>query len=213
VTFSRWIRFWPRLAFIGGILVVLAGALFWTLIPDPDYRLKELLSFGRYHRYDAEINQAARRYGVPPDLIRAVIWRESRFHPDLMGTHGERGLMQITEAAAADWTRAEKIETFVPTDLFDPKVNIEAGTWYLRQALAYWADRDDSIPFALAEYNAGRSRVSRWVGAVDPANPTTAEDLVATMDFPATRRYLSAIIARYEYYRLRNAERATRPDL
>ena len=43
--------------------------------------------------------------------------------------------MQITESAAIDWARAEKIQTFVSSDLFDPKVNIEAGTWYLNRAL------------------------------------------------------------------------------
>ena len=43
--------------------------------------------------------------------------------------------MQITENAAIDWARAEKIQTFVSSDLFDPKVNIEAGTWYLIEPL------------------------------------------------------------------------------
>ncbi len=35
--------------------------------------------------------------------------------------------MQITDSAAIDWARAEKIQTFVSSDLFDPKVNIEAA--------------------------------------------------------------------------------------
>lgn len=189
-----------RRIFLGGILAAVAVGLFWALADDPDYRLKEWLAFGRYHHFDAEIEQASQRYGVPPDLIRAVIWRESRFHPRQVGEHGERGLMQITEPAASDWAKAEKIETFVPTDLFDPKVNIEAGTWYLKQALQYWADRDDPVPFALAEYNAGRSRVNRWVKGSRSAHPATASDLKKEMDFPATRRYLDTIIARYEFY-------------
>ena len=189
-----------RRIILAGIPVVVAAGLFWVLADDPDYRLKEALAFGRYHRFDDEIEQASRRYGVPSDLIRAVIWRESRFHPRQVGEHGERGLMQITEPAASDWVRAEKIETFVPTDLFDPKVNIEAGTWYLKQALQHWNDRDDPIPFALAEYNAGRSRVKRWTKKPDSAPPASASDLKEEMDFPATRRYLDAIIARYEFY-------------
>lgn len=183
-----------------GILIAVFVGLFWISTDDPEYRLKELLAFGRYHRFDSEIAQASTRYGVPPELIRAVIWRESRFRSEQVGDHGERGLMQITEPAASDWVKAEKIETFVPTDLFDPKVNIEAGTWYLKQALQHWGDRDDPVPFALAEFNAGRSRVNRWAKKPTSASPATASELKEEMDFPATRRYLDTIIARYEFY-------------
>lgn len=198
-SFFRWI--------LGaGILVAVAAGLFWVWADDPDYRLKEWLALGRYQRFDAEISQASQRYDVPAELIRAVIWRESRFHPNQVGDHGERGLMQITEGAASDWAKAEKIETFVPTDLFDPKVNIEAGTWYLKQALQHWRDRDDPIPFALAEFNAGRSRVNRWAKKSALASPATASELKEEMDFPATRRYLDTIISRYEFYRLQAAE-------
>jgi len=199
-------------AFVAGILIAVIGGLFWAVADDPEYRLKEWLAFGRYHHFDAEIAQASTRYGVPPELIRAVIWRESRFHSEQVGEHGERGLMQITEGAASDWAKAEKIETFVPTDLFDPKVNIEVGTWYLKQALQHWGDRDDPVPFALAEYNAGRSRVNRWVKESQSGQPVTASDLTAKMDFPSTRRYLDTIIARYEFYRLRNSDGGLRID-
>lgn len=192
-SFFRWI--------LGiGVLIAVFVGLFWIFADDPDYRLKEWLAFGRYHHFDAEIAQASARYDVPPELIRAVIWRESRFRSEQVGEHGERGLMQITEPAASDWVKAEKIETFVPTDLFDPKVNIEAGTWYLKQALQHWGDRDDPVPFALAEFNAGRSRVNRWAKRSTSVPPATASDLKKEMDFPATRRYLDTIIARYEFY-------------
>ena len=30
-------------------------------------------------------------------LVKAVVWRESRFDPKKQGSHGERGLMQVTE--------------------------------------------------------------------------------------------------------------------
>jgi len=185
------------LAFAG-----LAGAIlvFWGMSDSGEYRLKEALAFGRYQNYDPLIRQASQRHGVPPELIKAVIWRESRFHPDKVGNHGERGLMQITENAAADWTKVEKIETFLPTDLFDPKVNIEAGTWYLKRALEHWAARDNAVPFALAEYNAGRTRVRRWVKESGRGEAAEAADMQTAMDFPATRRYIESIVARRDFY-------------
>lgn len=181
-------------------LAALAGGLFWLLAEDPEYLAKEAFAFGRYRKYDAMIKEAARRYEVDPALIKAIIWRESRFHPEKMGAHGERGLMQITENAASDWARAEKVTTFKPDDLFDPRTNIAVGTWYLKRALTHWAAKDDPTPFALAEYNAGRTRVKRWVQDSGRGETAGAGDLQTAMDFPSTRSYISTIVDRYHYY-------------
>jgi len=190
--------------FVIGVVVLavlaVAAAVFLALADDPSYLAKEAIAFGRYQKYDGLIRQASQRYGVAPELIKAVIWRESRFQPHKVGTQGERGLMQITENAAADWALAEKIETFAPTDLFDPKVNIEAGTWYLKRALAHWSAKDDPVPFALAEYNAGRTRVKKWVKNSGQGETANAGDLQMAMDFPMTKNYINAIAARYEFY-------------
>lgn len=181
----------------------MGGALFFYLVEDAEYRAQEIVFAQRYGKYDPLIIQASLRYGVPPELIKAVIWRESRFQPEKVGTQGERGLMQIMEPAASEWAKAEKIETFAPTDLFDPKTNIEAGTWYLAKALSHWSTKDNAIPFALAEYNAGRSRVQRWVRDSGRGLQAGAEDMQLAMDFPLTKSYISSIVARYDAYKKR----------
>jgi len=185
------------------VLGAVAAVVFWKVAEDPEYQVQEIVFAERFGRYDGLIREASKRYGVPPELIKAVIWRESRFHPDKTGQHGERGLMQITEGAASDWARVEKIETFVPTDLFDPKINIVAGTWYLKKALDHWAAKDDPVPFALAEYNAGRTRVKRWVNDSGRGATAGADDLQTAMDFPATKSYIAAITARQDFYKQR----------
>lgn len=148
--------------FVTASLLLAASYFYIRRSPLRDYLVQELIFHVRFTRYDSLIAQASARHGVNPSLVKAVIWRETRFQPQMQGSHGERGLMQITEVAATDWVKAEKVETFVPTDLFDPKTNIEIGTWYLGRAIKHWAHKDDPIPFALAEYNAGRTRVKRW---------------------------------------------------
>ena len=188
----------PRLALLGAILLPLLALGAWLFAGhDENYALQKLFFHARYDRYDEFIVQAANRYGVSPSLVKAVIWRESRFHPDMLGAHGETGLMQITEGAAQDWARAEKVETFVPVDLLDPKINIEAGTWYLANALRRWSGKDDPVPFALAEYNAGRTRVIRWEKTSGLGGGFGAEGLHSIMDFPATRAYIRSIVDRY----------------
>ncbi len=190
----RFIRF----AIPAVILLVAVALGAWLYAGhDENYALQRLFFRSRYDRYDGQINQAANRYGVSPALVKAVIWRESRFQPGMVGAHGERGLMQITEGAARDWAKAEKIETFSPTDLFDPKTNIEAGSWYLAKALRHWSEKDDPVPFALAEYNAGRTRVIRWEKNSGLGGDFGAGDLHSIMDFPATRAYIRSIVDRY----------------
>jgi soluble lytic murein transglycosylase len=186
---------------LGLTALALAGTAAFLVLTDKDpaYRLASWLSFGRHQSHDEMIAVAAARHGVDPLLVKAVIWQESRFHGDKLGGHGERGLMQVTEPAAQDWVKAEGIETFVPQDLLDPKTNIEVGTWYLGRALRHWSGQEDPLPFALGEYNAGRSRVKRWSGG----ELMTAQELDAAMDIPSTRAYIAAVRARYDYYRER----------
>lgn len=196
-----WHLLMKRLLVIFALVFAALALTFFPGLPDDfEYRAKEAISFGRYKKHDALIQQASQRYGVPPELIKAVIWRESRFQPRKVGAQGERGLMQITENAAADWALAEKIETFAPTDLFDPKVNIEAGTWYLKRALAHWSAKDNPVPFALAEYNAGRTRVKKWVKNSGRGETAGAEDLQTVMDFPMTKSYITSIVTRSDFY-------------
>lgn len=181
-------------------LVIAAGAGFLVLTEsDPAYRLAEIASLGRYNAYDSEIATVAARNGIDPLLVKSVVWQESRFQPGKLGGHGERGLMQVTEPAAQDWVEATGVGTFAPTDLLDAKTNLEVGTWYLAQALKHWSGQDDPLPFALGEYNAGRSRVKRWSGGLQ----MSAEELARAMDIASTRAYVAAVRNRYEYYRKR----------
>ena len=43
----------------------------------------------RDHSQDAPILAASRRYGVEPALVKAVVWRESRFNPRTVGGRGK----------------------------------------------------------------------------------------------------------------------------
>lgn len=192
--------FLKRLLFVFALAAFTAAGLLLWRSPDPLYTLDSWRATGRFEDYDALIAATARKHDLDPLLLKALIWRESSFQADKMGSRGERGLMQVGEGAARDWATAEKIETFVPTDLFDAKTNLEVGAWYLKKALVRWKEKTDPKPFALAEYNAGRTRVDRWIVATDLGEKATAEDLLAAIDFPSTRRYVEDILRRHRYY-------------
>lgn len=176
------------------ILLALAVGLVWGGMALYEYMMEPVDE----KRFDSHIYTMARRYDMDPDLIRAVIWRESRFDPDVYGAAKERGLMQVTPIAAEDWIRSEKIKDFELDDLYDPHTNIHAGTFYLARALGRWKDRDDPLPFALAEYNAGRTHARRWV---DPASPSSRAAFMERIDYPTTKKYIEVIEKKYQEYR------------
>ena len=189
-----------------GLLAAVGIGVFLSRSADSQYAVYELAFHARFHRYDGLIQDAAKRRGIDPMLIKAVVWRESRFRPDKLGLDGERGLMQITDAAAKEWVKSEKIANFVPTDLFDPKTNIDAGSWLLARALHRYEGRDDPLPFALAEYNAGRSRVAKWAGeneGGDPANQASGQKFLANIGFADTKKYVETVQERVRYYHQR----------
>ena len=148
----------------------------------------------RVHHFDDDIRAAAARYGLNPELVRAVVWQESRFNSQARGQAGELGLMQIRDLAAEDWAVAEGVEPFHHLMCLNPRTNTLAGTWYLAKLIARYPQTDDPIVFALADYNAGRSHVLRW--AKGPAATNSAAFLQA-MTFPGTRKYITSILGRY----------------
>jgi soluble lytic murein transglycosylase len=169
---------------------------------DPVYTLYEWISPARFQRYDQLIRSVATVHHLDPMLVKAVVWRESRFDARKYGGAGERGLMQVSEKAAREWARENKIDNFQVEQLFDPKRNLEAGTWYLRRAFEHWQHQTDPLAFALAEYNAGASRAQRWAGKNDVAD-IPVRKFLQNIDFPGTRSYVDSIIARYKFYQRR----------
>jgi soluble lytic murein transglycosylase len=151
----------------------------------------------RERRFDPLIIAAAQRYGVEPALVKAVVWRESGFNPKARGSKEELGLMQIRSAAAGEWAQAEKLSSFQTGHLLDPRTNTLAGTWYLGKLLRRYQRTDSPIPYALADYNAGRSHVLRWNRG---RGETNASIFLEQIDYPGTRKYVLAVIGRYRVY-------------
>jgi soluble lytic murein transglycosylase len=148
-------------------------------------------------RVAPQIQAAARQYGVDPLLVKAVVGRESGFHPGARGAKGEIGLMQIQEAAAREWADAQHLRSFVHEHCRDPGTNTLAGTFYLSKLLKRYAETDNPVPYALADYNAGRSNVRKWtVGAA----ATNSAVFVEQIGFPGTKAYVKSVMRRRAIY-------------
>lgn len=92
------------------------------------------------------LDAAAAKYGIPPNILKAVAWQESNWRPDARsfdGGHG-KGVMQIDDRFH-DFARTNEV--------FDPAKNIDYGARYLRQLY----DQTGSWEAALKRYNGGSS--------------------------------------------------------
>ena len=100
----------------------------------------------------------ARNYHLDPALLAAVIYQESKFHPDARSDRGAVGLMQLLPDTAEGIAERTGGSQFRVSDLYDPEINVRYGAWYLRHLL----DKYGSERLALAAYNAGQANVDRW---------------------------------------------------
>ncbi|OXM15634.1 lytic transglycosylase domain-containing protein [Paenibacillus herberti] len=107
--------------------------------------------------FDQLINGAAAKYDISPSLIRSVIDAESSFNPQAVSSAGAKGLMQLMDGTASG---------LGVTNSFDPAQNIDGGTKYLSYLLGKF---ENSVPAALAAYNAGPGRLDR-LGIKDEAS-------------------------------------------
>lgn len=139
---------------------------------------------------------AARRHGIPSSLVKAVIWKESRWLPNVVGKDGEIGLMQITQGAVDDWRRLEKQPAPSRGDLFKPELNIEIGTWYLAWTGKHWRGYKSQEILQLAEYNAGYTRVNKLWKPESPDQELALEKI----SFPGTRDYIKQILIKKSHY-------------
>ena|SRR5437763_7549052 len=195
-------RFFLKFIICLGLAIAAGLALVAWRSGDPIYTTYEWISPARFHQFDNLIRTIAAEHQLDPMLVKALVWRESRFDPHKLGSAGERGLMQVTERAAREWAREVHVQNFQPEDLFDARTNLEAGAWYLRRAFQHWEHQNNPTAFALAEYNAGASRAQRWANN-DASAPLPEQSFRENIDFPGTRKYVQSILRRYDFYRAR----------
>ena len=138
---------------------------------------------------DKLIDRVSKEEKVSPALLKAVVWKESKFDNRRVGKKGEIGLMQLMDGAVTDWARAKKRDIPKKDDLFDPELNLEIGAWYLAWSSRLWPGREDREVLQLAAYNAGCGNVERLWLPKDPSKPLTIDMIT----FSSTREYIKLI--------------------
>lgn len=140
--------------------------------------------------YKEGIARVAKRYGLDPYLVAAVVNTESGYDPAAVSSAGAVGLMQVMPSTAEWVTGLRSWRGGQSPDLNDPDDNLELGACYLGYLLEIF---EGAVRVALAAYNAGQGVVGEWVKAAGGTDSFGPSDIV----YSETR----AFVERVEHYR------------
>lgn len=128
----------------------------------------------------------------------AIARQESALESTVQSPAGARGLMQLMPATAKDSAKKLHMQNYHSSDqLYDPKINIELGTYYLNYVYQLY---DNNRILASAAYNAGPNRVKIWLQ--ESSNQLDPIAFIESIPFTETRNYVKNVLV-YEYiYRL-----------
>jgi soluble lytic murein transglycosylase len=137
--------------------------------------------------FSDEVSNAARRAGLPPEIVYSVVRQESLYRTGAVSTAGAMGLMQLLPDTARRTALLWKLPSPRRADLFDPSVNTSLGAAYLRSLLDQF---EGQLPVALAGYNAGPNAAQRWL----PPHPLDADVWIENIPYNETREYVQRVL-------------------
>ena len=179
--FSRVMRSLPLLA--KAVLALALGLVlswFWASARSPDpVSSSEIRSV---------VDRYCQLYGVDPVMVRAVIRAESSGRPDAVSHSGALGLMQIMPATGDHVARRLGERSPSRYALMEPERNIRYGVYYFSMLQTQFGKR---IEVLLAAYNAGPTRVQRWLSANQDRD---AVSVVVNCPIPETRVYIRRVL-------------------
>lgn len=140
--------------------------------------------------YKEHVAKAAKQTSVNPLFIFAVTRQESAFVHDAKSPAGAVGLMQLLPATAKQTAQKNGL-SFSPNDLIMPEKNIALGSRYLDHLLGVF---DGNRILAAAAYNAGPTRVKKWLNKEKGAQ-LPYDVWIETIPYKETRGYVQNVLS------------------
>ena len=130
------------------------------------------------------------RGNLPRALVYATMRQESGFRSEVVSRAGAVGLMQLMPEIATKLA-GQPVTRYM---LRVPETNIALG---LEEMAALAHDFDEVYPLSIAAYNAGKSRVKRWL---KESRKMELDRFVERIPFNETRNYVRRVTTHYARY-------------
>ena len=143
----------------------------------------------KYPRHYREwIEKNAKRNGLDPNLIFAVIFQESHFREEVVSPVGAIGLMQLMPQTALKLVQASQMKYFHLPELFNADVNIRLGTLYIKFLKKLFSS---DVSNTVAAYNSGEEAVSRWLSLRKGESDAV---FIEEIPFDETQQYVKKVL-------------------
>jgi soluble lytic murein transglycosylase len=140
------------------------------------------------------IAQESRARSLDPYQVAGLIRQESVFNPRAVSSARAYGLMQVVVPTGIATAKRFGVErTITMESLFEPRLNIQLGTAYLREQL----DKYGHIEYVAAAYNAGPNRVVQWRATL----PLELDEWAEAVPFRETRLYIQGVVRNMLQYK------------
>lgn len=118
---------------------------------------KESLKLLYPRNYSSFVKKYCEEYEISEEIMYALIRTESFFDADIKSSAGAIGLTQLMIPTASDIARKLRVKEY---SLENPEQNIQFGTYYISELIHRL---DGNVLAAFFSYNAGITRVRRWL--------------------------------------------------
>lgn len=141
-----------------------------------------------------QITSWAKNRDLDKYQVAGLIRQESVFNPRAKSPANAYGLMQLIMPTARSTARKYgSTATISIESLFQPALNIELGTAYMRDQF----DKFGRIEYVAVAYNAGPGRVPQWRATL----PIEIDEFVEAIPFKETKGYVQGVIRNSAQYR------------
>lgn len=143
----------------------------------------------------SDIKSWAQNRGLDKYQVAGLIRQESVFDPRAKSGANAYGLMQLLVPTARVVAKSYGSSAVINSgeDLFQPAVNIELGTAYMKDQFAKFG----RIEYVAVAYNAGPNRVAPWRATL----PAEMDEFVEAIPFKETKAYVQGVIRNSAQYR------------
>ncbi|MGH9141161.1 MAG: transglycosylase SLT domain-containing protein, partial [Vicinamibacterales bacterium] len=140
------------------------------------------------------IQRYSNEHQLDPYVVAALIAQESTFTVDVRSAANAYGLMQLLPSTGRQYAKSLHLPRFSLRMLTTAESNIKMGTAYFADLVRQFG----GAHFALATYNAGPSRVAKWIAAKPGLE---RDEFIDDIPFPETQNYVKRILGTAEDYR------------
>lgn len=174
------------------VIILLAISVVFGFLFDFVATKIECSIYPKPSEYAEYVSRYSSEFGVPEELIWAVIKTESDFNASAVSGKGAVGLMQLVKDTFDEITNIRLNERLDAGMRYDPETNIRYGTYYLSYLYARYGNWNTAV----AAYNAGLGKVDEWLENEEYADGNT----LTYIPYKETRNYVKKVQKALEMY-------------